>query len=250
MITTIGVGVTSNDDRDRITARRQLDFEDLQREQSGVQGNRIARFINEDARPGHVSGKRSATRTLIELSALEQLLLNDPEYAAAYHEVDRLLRDAEQRTDAAIAQTDADLADANADHSDIVDKANRLPDGRAVFRGADGRVYTEDGQVVSDTDAAGVVWKDGAPTYEDLLGNRKRIENLQKRRDDLERYRHDVLAPARDKMDDQENPISRDDLDKIKIDMQTQMPLVLSEPTTEAEGFDMSMPSGTAKPPL
>ncbi|MEM9375602.1 MAG: hypothetical protein AAGA72_05240 [Pseudomonadota bacterium] len=220
-------------DKDDGSARRAEDFDDLNRELAGVNGNRRARFSADNER--NALAARTRTADLIhDLTALEQKM-RDPAYAAAYNAVNDVLRDAETQTDAALSTIERGLSAASAEHENLLERANRLPDGRAVFRHDDGKVYDEHGNEVSDEDAESIVWKSGAPGYAEFIASQQRMADLEKRRQELDTYRHSVLGPARDRMEDENNPPSRDELDDIITAIKTNNPKHFGAPGTELQ---------------
>src|SRR3546814_20712795 len=114
-------------------------------------------------------------------------MMQDPEYAALYNEVSDLLSRAEAATEAALIDAEQDLSTANSELDQTLDKANRLPDGTAVFRSKDGTIYTENGKPVEGEEAAGVVWKDKAPSYADFLMKKRASETARERNEEFRR---------------------------------------------------------------
>ncbi|MCG8605448.1 hypothetical protein MJD09_10675 [bacterium] len=160
----------------------------------------------------------------VHLSALETLLANDPEYAALYEHVSNLLNDAEAATEAALAQAETDLGDAEAALEETMENANRLPDGTAVFRDKDGNIRTEDGRIIEGEEAESIVWKDDAPSYEDYLQRKQEIEDLRQRIEELRRYLIDVIGDARDRINDPDNPPTKEELERIEREIREKAP--------------------------
>lgn len=208
--------MTSGKDLDNVWRRAQRDQNDLQDEIAGRDTGRARRFLAEDGRDERQgrTRKASATDTLVQLTALE-LALQDTVFAQRYAQVMDMLSDAERRVQTALDQAEADLADANAALTDMEDRANRLPDGRAVFQDADGTWRTADGAPISDHDAASIVPKDGAASWDDYRRQQDAAADARRRADDA-RDAQVVLGDARDRMEDPDDPPSMDDLDDIQ----------------------------------
>ncbi len=138
------------------------------------------------------------------LSALD-LALQDAEYAARYSAFGGLLDRYETAAEKALAKATAAL-------DDLMGRAVRLPDGRAIFRDANGHVWAVDGERLDPDFAAGIIWPDDAPGYADY---RRRKQDV----DDIRRYQSDVLGAARDRYEDEETPITRKEMDKLEHDI-------------------------------
>nr|WP_321440372.1 hypothetical protein [uncultured Hyphomonas sp.] len=201
------------------------EFIDQQRELSGAGGAKETRFFDEGSTPRSRQEKERKERAKSqELNRLLDLINSDPAYATARQEFGDFLRDVEQVTEAALLEAQTAYQQANAALDDVMDNANHLPDGRAVFRDANGNVFTADGHKVSEEDAASIVWKDGAPSYEDYLAARREADKARERFEDIERYRHDVLGPARHRFDDEDDPMMPDEFDKHRKRIEETMP--------------------------
>lgn len=230
----------------QIAAKRQRDFDDLQLELSGQDTGRMQRFGAGN------TNKRMAERKKDEqfskqLTALQRLLENDPVYAALHSEVMDLLAKAETAADAALDQAREDLQSAEAGLQDIQEGANQLPDGTRIYKDADGQVWTEDGRLVPKEDLGGVVWKDGAASYEDYLRQKQTIEDAKARIHDIEDYLYKVLGPARGRLTDPDNPPSKDDLDRIKDDILSKAPKNLALEDNDVAYDDLNSPTANSE---
>ncbi len=232
---------------------RNRDFEDLQNELAGRETGRNSRFLNNT---GHATqeNKRKRNDERVLLSALEQLLQSDPEYAARYHEVIDLLSRAEVATERALQAAEQDLNVAEDALDQMRDSANRLTDGTAVYRDASGNVWTEGGRMVEGHELEGIVWTKGAPSYEDILKQKQAVEDARRRIEELRRYQIDVLGKHRDIMTDPDNPPSKDDLDDIEKEIKERAPesvrleIMPEQETTTQSPIDKSF--DTKGPPL
>lgn len=208
----------------RLTAawRAAQDGADLNNEVAGRKTGRQTRFL-----PGDATGERSTPaerRAKVYRDLLDLLLATDPIYAARYAEAEALLGRAEEATEAAIAEAQSAAAEAAAALADVLGRANRLPDGRRVFRAADGAVYDEHGRRLSDAEAAGIVWKDDAPSYDAYRRVREHAEASQQALDGLLLYQVDVIGHWRGRMDDRENPPSLEELDEMQREIEEKAP--------------------------
>lgn len=196
------------DAKTRDTAR-----DDLQHEIAGRETGRQQRFLTgKFAEQAAEQRKRERTRFVSELARM----LADPAYAARYQAFGDMLTYAETEAALALFAAEADLTAARDALEDTEDRANRLPDGTKVFRTADGRVVDADGNSVSDADAAGIVWMDDAPGYDAYVAAKARVAAAQKRADDIRHYQTDVLGHARDRWQDQDDPITQTEMDELQ----------------------------------
>lgn len=199
-------------------AIRQRDYDDLQDEQSGRDTGRMKRFGVAQAEAADIKRQKDADLRH-QLTALEQLLQDDPDYAALYKETMDVLTSAESLADQAIDKAKAGLAGAENDLRDIQNHANRLADGTRIYKDADGTVWSEDGRILPADSLDGVVWKKDAPSREDYVKSRKAIDTAKQRILDVEAYIYTVLGPARDRFTDPDNPPSGDDIRTIQKDI-------------------------------
>ncbi len=130
----------------------------------------------------------------------------------------------------------------------MLDKSYVLPDGRKVFKTEDGlHVFDEHGVEVKDFDPNEIeAWR---PSYEKFFETTTQHQQLTTERDQLLDYQAKV-DDARERTEDTEHPITHDELEELKADLEKSKPdavkLVLGEETemeraakSEA-GFDPS----------
>lgn len=180
-------------------------FSDHQAAIAGRETGRILPRIGQNT-PDAESGSSKRFADTVDLLTNLQAMLQDPEYAKAYTRVKGLLADAERLTENALIEGEAAL-------EEIVARAVKLSDGRAVFKDKDGNVRTEDGAIVDVAIAAGIDWPDDAPSYEDYEQRKHRVDGLRE-------YQVDVLGNARDELEDEVSPPSKERLDELEIDIQ------------------------------
>lgn len=190
--------------------KRQLDFDDLQRETTGQDGARMQRFLSpNDPRSMNAEKKRQKERAYRDL--LDHLL-QDPEYRALYEDLGDKLRDAETQAATAITLIEEKLNKADQVLEDMKRRAAKDPDGRPVFRYADGRVVNADGEEIPPEIAAGIQWPENASSAEDYFAAKRHQNDLSTQLDGLRIYRNDVLRDIRHRYDDRDNPMSKDDM--------------------------------------
>jgi len=230
--------------------QRSQSFDDLQNEIAGRETGRNARFLHRD-REAVAFRKKRSSEDVIELTVLQQRLNDDPIYAEKYHDVLDLLDRVQSATEVAISKAEIELDTAQTDLNEMMDSANRLPDGTLVFQDEAGDVRTADGRVLSEEEREGIVWREGTPSYEDYIKQRQTVDDLIIQLDSLRTYQVDVLGAARDKVTDPDNPPSMDDLDQIEDDIRGKAPEVIRkqiEPETtpsspdNGQSFDVDIP--------
>ena len=217
--------------RVRSERRRAEDFDDLQHELSGQETGRQQRFLPDTAR-SRAEKQRRRERTDRLLTELDSWL-RDPIYRAQYEGFGDFLNEAENATETALSKAVAALGEARDRLQSVLDKANVLPGGTKVFRAADGRIMDENGNVVSAEDAAGIVWRDGAATYEEYLAAKRRAEDARNLVDDIRSFQTDVLGTARNRWEDTDDPITPEEMEEWRRRIEAEMPAI-GQPRAEA----------------
>lgn len=224
---------------------REEDRRDYERELAGIDIGREARFHGSEfveerrqGRGGASSTQRSAQQQYA--SRLQALLANDASYARLHAGTMDALGDAEEATDRAITKAQKALEQAQQQLDQTLSRAAKLSDGTRVFRDARGNVWNERGQRVSEADAAGIEWRGDEPAYEQFLEDGESVNDRLARVEELQGYRIDTLGGIRDRMTDEENPPSADEMERFQHDIQDKMPseakaeLASSQPVTVA----------------
>ncbi|ODR95211.1 hypothetical protein AUC70_05800 [Methyloceanibacter stevinii] len=93
-----------------------------------------------------------------------------------------------------------------------------------MFRDEKGKVWTEHGEEVSEPDAASIAWTGNEPSHEQYLSDKAAVQHLGGTITDIERYQVDTLGRIRDRMSDQDNPPSADEIEKFKTEIMEEMP--------------------------
>ena len=218
-------------------AQREEVARDYGNESAGRETGRIERHLPGEASPRSVARRRQE-RTRRMMSALERMI-RDPVYRAQYEAFGDYLNEAETKTETAFTEAEAALANAQDRLRNTNDGANVLPNGTKVFRAADGQVMDEHGNMVGAEDAAGIIWKDGAPTYEEYLAAKQRAEDAARLVDDFRRYQTDLLGRARDRWEDTDSPITPDEMEEWRERIERDNPVAarsaIAEPGAETE---------------
>lgn len=203
---------------------REDDRRDYERELAGIDIGREARFHGTEfveerrkGRSGSFSGQRSAQQQYA--SRLQILLATNAGYAKLYNDTMGALGDAEAATDRAIVKAQKALEDAQQQLEKTESRAAKLPDGTRVLRDARGNVWNERGQRVSDADAAGIEWRGDEPAYEQFLEESECVKDRLTGLEALQGYRIDTLGGIRDRMTDQDDPPSAEEVERLKRDI-------------------------------
>ncbi|WP_395173312.1 hypothetical protein [Roseibium alexandrii] len=107
------------------------------------------------------------------MSALDWLLLNNPEFTRAYERAMDALGEAEKVVQSALDKAIAKAEETQLELDELTDKAMRLSDGRAVFRDQSGVVRDEDGNSIDPVLAATLEWHGYEPSFEDYSEKRE-----------------------------------------------------------------------------
>ncbi len=205
------------------SAKRQQDFDDLQNELSGLETGRAKRFLTAEQQEARKAG-RSGDGRVDAMSRLQLLLASDAAYAALYKETMIALDSAERATERSLSAAALALTKAKEHHQHILDRAARLPDGTIVFRDAAGQIRSADGDLVSVDDAAAIQWHGGEPGFEEHVQAKGAVEASMTAQSELGTYQVDVLGRIRDRMSDDANPPSPEELEVFQRDIVEQMP--------------------------
>lgn len=158
--------------------KRQLDFDDLQRELSGVDVGRIARFLSPEVRDAIHEAKTGQSRFGMKLSALVSLLMNDPEYARMYGAAVDENHAARNKHNAFEDRLEQSILRAKQDVNHSVEQAVTLPDGRKAHLDKDGIAWTVDNERVDSAIAEGIDWT-GYEVRESHLAKVERLSTLE-----------------------------------------------------------------------
>lgn len=193
--------------------RNRTEFDDLQNELSGS-GNKAARFFDGDHSPRnrHIAERKARDRAF--QTQLELLLLN-PEYAAAYNRVSALIDEAQKKLTAAVDKLTERIEHLEDVLGDMNDRAANQADGSSVFVSKDGNVCAADGRVLSDAEIALLTIPQNAPSWEAYRDAQEAL-NGTRTKQDKHSDTQTKIDDTRRKMDD---PPSQNDLDDIEKDL-------------------------------
>ncbi|MEP2943002.1 MAG: hypothetical protein ABJN40_01625 [Sneathiella sp.] len=192
--------------------RKAQDLEDLNHERSGVESGRMQRFLV--GGNGSIAQQAKKDREDAQLRTMLDVLMQDQEYAALWNEVDQDTLKAQSKVDALQERIDTAIEQAKEGLQQTLNDAVTLPDGRKAFMGEDGVVRAADGQKVDPAIVSGIDWT-GRPTYDDYRKQRDTLDKLN----DLDRQNRAnsaKLGDIRNRLHDDENPSSKDDLKRDK----------------------------------
>jgi len=228
--------------------KRQIDFDDLQREMSGIDNGRLARFLSPEAREAIRNG-RTGIRGGDKLSALDLLLLQDQQYAsfytAAMHTNDR----AREQVESLQERIKRAVNKANQQIESTLDQAASLPDGNKAFMDKDGKVFTADDELVDPAIAEGIDFDD-RPT-------REAYQSQIKARDEMLRMQTEAgsielrIGERRNALEDRDDPLTKQELKDMREDqdldikrlevMKSELSAVESAFTSRKASFDSEL---------
>ncbi len=202
-------------------SKRQTDFNHLQRELSGDEVSHIRRFLPESTTKKMKQKKKREEER--RLSLLRAMLMNDPEYAALYYQVQDAIIKAEQIVNEALADIENRIEAAENHLEKLKSKASVLPDGSQAFLSKDGKTaFRENGYPLSQEEILSVQWNENSPAWEDYKQANDDVNTAHQDKIAAEDYRDNVLKPIKQKTNDEENPPTKEELsgflDALKID--------------------------------
>jgi hypothetical protein len=204
---------------------KESDFvkDDLQRELIGVNQSRQKRSGVPQKLAMTDTEKKDSKERLTILTLAD--LMQDPEYAKLYTETNDLVHRLMRLTEEELDNANASVSKLSEERKELIDNANRLADGRVVFKDENGNVLTEDGDKITDPVLLeGIVFKDGATTYEEFMENKNAMDAALETSDELTRYQVEVLGDALFKLQDTDNPPSKKELEEIKKEIIDEAP--------------------------
>ncbi len=143
---------------------------------------------------------------------------------------------------AALMENGEALDAARAAVDDMLDRAHRLPDGRRVFRSADGeRVFDEFGNDVTDQISPDEI-DPSRPTWNEFAAGLERQRILEQERTDLLAFQAQV-DEARQRLDS--GTLTQQDLDRMRADLEADMPEAVRRQLAPEEP-DQAPPETTA----
>lgn len=199
----------SKDERDQ---RQELD--DLNMERGGHDVGRIRRFLH-DRDPEFIEAKKREDER--KLSALMQLL-QDPAYRAVYDAAWSAHEDAQAALDDALLQN-ADAIERLTAYSEEMDARAHKLGNEAVFQDETGRFFRADGTALSDEETSRVERSADAPSFDARQQAGDALEAAQARRAYILEIQATILDPARERLEDEDNPMSLNDLRELREEL-------------------------------
>jgi hypothetical protein len=196
------------------------DLIDYNNESAGRETGRARRFFSSDGADLETSEQKKDER---RFNALMRLL-QDPEYMRLYGDVAKAIDDAEDAAARALAKLSREGERALERLDDIKYAAATLNDGRRVYRAADGRIYTEDGDDVTDQEKSIRGLSANSPSWEEFKTAKEALVDIVRRRREVEDYLRDVVDPAKLRLSDPDHPPSDDELKDILNRLKTSQP--------------------------
>lgn len=225
-------------------AARERDMIDLNNEIAGRDTGRAARFF---ASGGSASYAQAEEKKKEErrMTMLAYLLANDAQYAATYTRVLDKLQRAQDAARRAMLDISQRLDVANTRLDDMRARAAELPDGTKVFRSEkSGDVYTQEGRKLTDQERSTVEIPNDAPSHEEYQHAKHSRDEAQEQKRQVEGYEREVLHPALRRMHDEDDPVLREEMEKIEHHADEAMPDIMRQQITK---YDQSQ-SPTSKP--
>lgn len=214
-------------------SKREIDFDDLQNEIAGNITGRRQRFLSQAAweeAKAKQHGKKED-----DFTRLHFLLLTDPVYEKLYFEVQYTLDRTEQAADNALSVINQNIESLKENLNSLKEKASSLPDGTKIFKNKDGKAaFTENGRKLSEEEILWVQWRDENPTWEEYKLANESLDETQKNKEKVTHYRDHVLHPAQKKINDPNNPPSKEELKEILKTVREEMPDIVKEQSKHA----------------
>lgn len=207
----------------------QQGIDDLNNELRGTNVGRMARFLSPEARDvvsGENKGKKEFS-DLLHLTMLDTMLMDD-EYRQLYDDAMDRLRALEEATQRALDKAQIELEKSQKQLRETLDRTAML-NGVHVFKDAQGRVWTEHDQRVEDSDADRIEWKGNEPSREEYHADRARNHTTQQSVGDIRKYQTDALGDARERLTDEDNPLTKDQLDGWADRLESHSPKLVAQ---------------------
>ena len=229
--------------------QKAKDFEDLNNEIVGRDVGRHARFLpGENSKRSDDKEKKAERR----FRTMLDLLLADPNYAAAYESADQAVRNAAKDADSEVRYAETALSEATGAFQTLKDRAALLPDGtRVYFDPASGMIMTEYGRALSDEEAGQIELRGDEPTYTDYLAARDKVKVAQDHLNVWYEYQL-LLGGFRNELEDRDTPPSQKRLEQIEREVEERRPEALVskqafDNTANIDAQDQSVSVGQPK---
>ena len=200
--------------------KRQQDMDDLNNERAGNETGRITRFLP-DRDPKHIQAKKQEDER--KLSALMQLM-RDPVYAAAYEAAWDAFERAQKAVHDALTETAEAIENLETITRAMDARAHRLGD-EAVYQDESGQFFRVNGTALTEEEVGRVSRSADANSFEARRMAQDALEAAQARRAEILEIQTTVLDPARERLADEDNPMSEPGL----LDLTDQLDAVIHD---------------------
>lgn len=220
------------------TAQREADR--LQDAIAGRETGAVVTALSPENAPGALDKKERDERQRLARH-VEAILSDQERYDALFNDTMDLLKQAEIAADQHII----DLKNRITAHEEIfakkLDGVNRVNDGTAegmiVFKNSNGDIVDKNGERITDqAKIDGIVWRDGAMTYEEYVAGQNKTAELKEALKKVERYRTETLGDARERLTDEENKPDYEEVEEIRDLIQDKASTALSIDIQESPG--------------
>ncbi len=144
---------------------------------------------------------------------LDMLLAQDPHYAAQYKKVTEKIDKAQQAVDQALVDINQRLGASDRELQFLRDEAAELKDGTKVFQSTDNTsIYTEHGKRLNHEKARNIKFSKNSPKWETYKAEKENHNIAARQKLEVETYQRDVLDPAKEQVNNRDNPPSKDEL--------------------------------------
>ena len=203
---------------DEDSERKKQDFDDYNREVSGVNVARMDRFLIGSDNPRSPEVRQRKER---EQSLRRQLdiLMQNPAFAAAYYAANSAIDETQNKLNAAVSTTAANIERLSNIVRDMEDQTAKLPDGTAVFKTKDGTLKSADGRHLSEAETASLLNPENILEYDAYTAARDALNNARARQNRYGEIQEE-FDDARDRLDKAETP---EELKEIEKDMRETM---------------------------
>lgn len=151
------------------------------------------------------------------IDMLSYLMAQDPVYAEFYEITYLQLESVNNATYQALKDLDQRIAQSKENIERMEREAVRLDDGTLVFKSEkSGKVYTQDGSMLSDEQAGAILFNGSEPSWETYQQERTNLAFTQNQKLEVERYKADVIDPIQERMNNRDQPPSMEELQEFQ----------------------------------
>ena len=231
----IGLDSKSPAERDQI---------DLNHEISGEPTGRIQRFLSENSHDIYGENEKKKAERRYR-SMLQMLLAEDPQYAALYSQVTKNLDKAYQAVGQALIDINQRLEDSDRKLQFLRDNTAEMEDGTKIFLSNEGSIFTEDGKRLSNEEAQKYSHLDNLQSWDEYKAEKEVYDTASRQQVEVETYQRDVLDHARERLNDEDNPALKDELEDLDEQIKSAMPDFATQYHTSEASLDTSASYGT-----